>query len=180
MIALAGTGTVALAQTATTALRGSLNDPSGAVLVGAKVTLENLQSDTLVTRKSDGKGEYIFSPIEPNRYQIKVSAAGFADQAKDAELLVDQPATINFSLSVGGSFTTLDVTASAQTLNVTDATIGNSVGNQTIQELPMEGRNVPDLLSIQPGVLHLCPFQVAARTVNSLLYPSLTTQETPV
>jgi len=155
VIVFAATGNLAGAQTATTTLRGIVNDPTGAVLVGATVSLRNLQSDSVVTKKTDGQGEYIFSPIEPNRYQIKVSAEGFADQLKDAELLVDQPATINFSLSIVGSSTTLDVSASAQTLNVTDATIGNSVGNQMIEALPMEGRNVPDLLSVQPGVLYL-------------------------
>jgi hypothetical protein len=78
-----------------------------------------------------------------------------AKQTKVAELLVNQPATISFTLSVQGATTTVNVTAEAQTLNNSDATIGNSVSNSTIQALPMEGRNVPDLLSLQPGVLYL-------------------------
>jgi hypothetical protein len=73
VIVFAATGNLAGAQTATTTLRGIVNDPTGAVLVGATVSLRNLQSDSVVTKKTDGQGEYIFSPIEPNRYQIKVS-----------------------------------------------------------------------------------------------------------
>jgi hypothetical protein len=78
-----------------------------------------------------------------------------AKQTKIAELLVNQPATISFTLSVQAATTTVNVSAEAQTLNLSDATIGNSVSNSTIQALPMEGRNVPDLLSLQPGVLYL-------------------------
>ena len=144
-----------LTQTANTALRGSVSDPSGAVVSGAIVNLQNLASGQQFTKKADARGEYVFSPIVPGEYRITVSAAGFADQSKQAEILVDQPATINFSLGVQASAITVDVSATAQTLNVTDATIGNSVGNQTIEALPMEGRNVPDLLSLQPGVLYL-------------------------
>src|SRR2546429_9051636 len=73
---------------------------------------------------------------------------GFGTQSKGAELLVNQPATINFALSVQESKTTVEVSTEAQTINATDATIGNSVSNTTVQALPMEGRNVPDLLSL--------------------------------
>jgi hypothetical protein len=155
VIAFAAICSPLLSQTSTTALRGSISDPSGAVVAGAVVELQNMTSGQQFMRKADGKGEYVFSPIVPGPYLIKVSAAGFADQSKQAEILVDQPATINFSLGIRASAITLDVSATAQTLNVTDATIGNAVGDQVIEALPMEGRNVPDLLSLQPGVLYL-------------------------
>jgi len=155
MVAFAAICSTLTAQTATTALRGSVIDPSGAVVAGAAVDLDNPATGQQITRRTDGKGEYVFSPIDPGEYLIKVTAPGFANQSKQAEILVNQPATINFALGTQASATTIDVSGTAQTLNVTDATIGNSVGNQTIEALPMEGRNVPDLLSIQPGVLYL-------------------------
>jgi hypothetical protein len=70
-------------------------------------------------------------------------------------LLVDQPATIDFKLSVQADSETVDVSASAQTLNTTDTTIGNSMGNETVEALPMEGRDPNSLLSLQPGVLYI-------------------------
>jgi hypothetical protein len=143
------------AQTATTALRGNVTDPSGALIPSASVTLRDISTDAHLLKQTDTKGEYVFSPIDPGTYRIEVSASGFATQVKQAQILVDQPATINFSLTVQSAAATVDVSATAQTLNVTDATIGNSVTNQTIEALPMEGRNVPDLLSLQPGVLYL-------------------------
>ena len=78
-----------------------------------------------------------------------------APQSKQADLLVNQPATVNFKLTVQSTAVTVDVSGEAETLNTTDASIGNSVNNATIQALPMEGRNVTDLLSLQPGVLYL-------------------------
>ncbi len=146
---------VSLAQTATTTLRGNIADPSGAMISGATVTLENLKTGLHLVKTADGKGEYVFSPLDPGTYRIQADAAGFSTQAKQAELLVNQPATINFLMAVQASSATVDVSGTAQTLNVTDATIGNAVDNSTIEALPMEGRNVPDLLSLQPGVLYL-------------------------
>jgi hypothetical protein len=146
---------VVLAQMATTSLRGTVKDASGAVVPNATITLTDNAKGTVLKATANAVGEYQFAQISPAKYTITVSAAGFGDQAKIAELLVNQPATIDFSLSVQALAVTVDVSAEAQTLNTTDATIGNSVSNAVIQSLPMEGRNVPDLLSLQPGVLYL-------------------------
>ena len=149
------TATLAFSQSATTSLRGIVKDPSGALVPGAKVTLVDKANGKTLRTVSNGSGLYQFSQIPPAHYLISMSASGFADQNKTAELLVDQPATIDFVLSVQASAETVDVSATAQTLNTTDATLGDSVGNETIQALPMEGRDPISLLSLQPGVLFL-------------------------
>jgi hypothetical protein len=100
-------------------------------------------------------GLYSFVQIPPARYTITVSSAGFGDQTKVAELLVDQPATIDFTLTVQANTVTVDVSAATQTLNTTDASLGGSADSELIAALPSETRNVPDLLSLQPGVLYL-------------------------
>lgn len=143
------------AQTALTSLRGAVTDPSGGVVPNAEVSLDNKATGTHMARATDPSGEYSFLQIPPGRYTVTVKVAGFGTQSKEAELLVDQPATINFSLSLQESKITVEVSTEAQTINVTNATIGNSVSNTTVQALPMEGRNVPDLLSLQPGVLYM-------------------------
>ncbi|HEY6939568.1 MAG TPA: carboxypeptidase-like regulatory domain-containing protein, partial [Terriglobales bacterium] len=146
---------LAWAQTSVTSVRGAVTDPSGAVLPSAQVSLDNPASGFHESATSDSKGLYVFPQIPPGKYTLSVKASGFAAQNKQAELLVNQPATINFALSVQGSEQTVDVSAEAETLNISDATIGNAVGNTTIEALPIEGRNVPDLLSLQPGVVYL-------------------------
>ncbi|HTW60577.1 MAG TPA: TonB-dependent receptor [Terracidiphilus sp.] len=142
-------------QTATTSLRGTITDPSGALVPGATVTLTNAADGTSMSTTASSSGSYVFSQISPARYTITVSAPGFGRVVKSAELLVDQPATIDFKLSIQATAETVDVTSAAQTLNTSDATLGDSVGNSTIQALPMEGRDPLALLTLQPGVLYL-------------------------
>ncbi|HYK35553.1 TonB-dependent receptor [Alloacidobacterium sp.] len=143
------------AQTATTSLRGTVKDPSGAVVPGAAISLTDNATGKVLQTTSGSGGEYQFNQIPPAKYTIKVTAGGFANQSKVAELLVNQPATIDFSLSVQASEEVVNVSAEAETLNTSDATLGNSFNNATIQSLPSEGRNVPQLLALQPGVLYL-------------------------
>jgi hypothetical protein len=142
-------------QTGLTSLRGTVTDSSGALLAGAEVSLENQATGFHLAHSTDQNGAYEFPQIPPGTYTISLTKAGFGKQVKRAELLVSQPATINFALSVQAITETVEVSDIAQTINTTDATIGNAVSNSTIQALPLEGRNVPDLLSLQPGVVYL-------------------------
>jgi len=132
-----------------------VKDPSGALVPGATISLSDQATDKTISAVTNNAGLYQLPQIPPARYLITVSANGFGSQSKTAELLVNQPATIDFILSVQSNSVTVDVTSSAQTLNTTDATIGNSVGNETIEALPMEGRDPNSLLSLQPGVLYI-------------------------
>jgi hypothetical protein len=142
-------------QTSFSSVRGTVMDPSGAVVPGAKVEMKDPSTGLNQALTANGQGEYQFQQITPGTYIITASAEGFGMLSKRAELLVNQPATVDFRLSLATTSTTVDVSAEAQTLNDTDATIGNALNNATIEALPSEGRNVPDLLSIQPGVLYL-------------------------
>src|ERR1700677_1974348 len=148
---------VSFAQHATTSLRGVVKDPSGAVVRGATITLVNDAAGQKLTTTSKQDGEYALEQILPAKYTITVTAPGFGAQTKTAELLVDEPATINFGLTVQENTQIIDVTAAAQTLNISDASLGSSADNALIQALPSETRNVPDLLSLQPGVLAFPP-----------------------
>ncbi len=148
------TCTLAFGQ-ATTSLRGTVKDPSGAVIPNATVTITDPSVDKTLSATTNGEGVYQFPQITPAKYLITVTAQGLGSQSKTAELLVNQPATVDFSLSIQANNVTVDVSATAQTLNTTDATLGGSVGNETIQALPMEGRDPISLLTLQPGVLYL-------------------------
>jgi hypothetical protein len=142
-------------QTGLTSLRGTVTDASGAVLAGASVSLDDPSTGFHAAYSTDQNGAYEFPQIPPGKYTITLTKPSFGKQIKAAELLVSQPATINFTLTVQAITETVEVSDIAQTVNTSDATIGNAVSNATIQALPMEGRNVPDLLSLQPGVVYL-------------------------
>ena len=90
----------AIAQVATTSLRGVVKDPSGAVVPGAAITLTNAANGQVFHATSDAQGSYTFVSLPPARYTITAKASGFGDQSKVAELLVNQPATVNFTMTL--------------------------------------------------------------------------------
>ena len=143
LLCILSTATLVSGQTAFTSLRGLVKDPSGALVPGAKVTITDPVTGHTSVATANAAGEYIFTQIPPAKYTITVTAMGFGDQSKTAELLVNQPATVDFALTVQSTAVTVDVSAGAQTLNTTDATLGNSMDNTLIQAIPSETRNVP-------------------------------------
>jgi hypothetical protein len=145
----------AWAQTGTTSLRGTITDQTGAAVVGAKVTLINAAQGLQREMKSSPTGEYEFLALPPGTYGLTVEMAGFRKfEHKNLQLLVNSPATVNTALEIGATSETVEVSAQAVTLNTADASIGVAFGENQIRQLPLEGRNVPDLLSLQAGVLY--------------------------
>ena len=85
-----------------------------------------------------------------------MESPGFETVTSVVQLLVSQPSTLNLALHVSSSNTTVEVDAAvSEVLDTANAAVGNAVDEKTVEALPMEGRNVPDLLSLQPGVLYL-------------------------
>ena len=144
-----------LGQQATTSVSGTVTDSTGALVPGATVTITRRATGQVLSAVTNSRGSYQFQQLAPGTWTIVVSASGFGDQTKVGELLVSNPATIDFKMSLQAVSESVDVTAQTTTLNTSDATLGNAVDNATIKALPMEDRNVPDLLSLQPGVLYL-------------------------
>lgn len=148
---------IALWAQSTTSLGGRVTDAGGALLAGANVRLTEIGTGAARTGITGSNGEYQFSQLLPGRYELTVSAQGFASAKRTAiDLLVSQPATIDVALKVATVSSQVVVSAAIQPiLNTTDATLGNAFNEQQIQNLPSEARNVPDLLSLQPGVTFL-------------------------
>ena len=155
LLVLSVFATATYAQNANTSLRGVVKDPSGAVVPGATVALLVPATGQTFTATTGAGGEYQLAQLPPAKYTITVTAKGFGAQTKSAELLVSQPATINFTLTLEANNVVVNVSAEAATLNTTDASLGDSMSNAEIQGLPSETRNVPELLSLEPGVFFL-------------------------
>src|SRR6266478_530773 len=154
LLALMMAGTSAWGQ-ATTSVRGTVVDPSGKAVPGASVVLANFESKTERTTTSGEQGEYQFLFVPPGRYTLAVTAPGFRHYEQTGlELLVNTPATSNVALSIGGTSETVTVTSEAPAINLVDASIGNSFDETQVRQIPLEGRNVPDLLSLQAGVAY--------------------------
>ncbi len=142
---------------ATTSLGGRVTDKSGAIIPGASVTLTLAATNATRVNTTNSSGEFQFSQIAPGRYNLTVSAPGFGTAERNGmDLLVSQPATVNVALSVASVTSQVNVTSNVQpVLNTTDATLGNAFDSQQVASLPIEGRNVPDLLTLQPGVTYM-------------------------
>lgn len=139
---------------ATTSLRGVVTDPSGAAIPNATVHLVNSDTSAERTGTTDQQGGYVFTEVVPGHYVLRVEAAGFSNfEQKGFQLLVNLPATINVKMKVGAATTTVEVTAAAPLLNTTDASQGNTMSGSQIDSMPLYGRNVTQLLSVQPGVV---------------------------
>jgi hypothetical protein len=140
----------------TSQLNGSVSDPSGASVPGAKITLTDAGTGLQRAAISSKGGLYQFLEVPPGSYRLEVTASGFARYlASEVKLVVKTPATINIQLQVAGVETTVTVEGQAPLINRTDASLGNTVEENQIAELPIADRNVVQLLSLQPGVAYL-------------------------
>jgi hypothetical protein len=140
----------------TSQLNGSVNDPSGAAVAGAKINLTEAATGFQRTTTSNASGLYQFLDVPPGSYQLQAMARGFASfSASNVTLVVKLPSTMNIKLQVEGVKTSVEVEAEAPLINRTDASLGNVLENSQISELPIADRNVVYLLSLQPGVAYL-------------------------
>jgi hypothetical protein len=147
----------AAAQTGTATIRGAVRDPQGNAITGASVTLTNAEKNFSRVQSTNAEGGYVFSLIPPDTYQVEVEATGFKKAVvTEVTALVDTPRDLDVLMEVGAVTETVNVMASTEApLNTTDATIGTTFESRRIEELPLNARNVVNLLSLQPGVTRL-------------------------
>jgi carboxypeptidase family protein len=154
ILALLFTPAFLLSQTGTSSIRGTIGDPQGRVVSGATVTLTNVATNAIRTTKSSENGDYTFELITPATYRLEVEAPGFKKNVvENVKALIGKPTEANISLEVGAAAEKVEVSATAQQalVNTEDATLGNTFEAIQIQQLPLEARNLVDLLSLQPG-----------------------------
>jgi hypothetical protein len=146
---------IALAQTGTTSLRGTVVDKSGSAIVGAKISLRNDEQGIERTSTSGPTGQYEFLALPPGTYTLSIERDNFQRYLQsNLQLLVNSPATQDVTLQIGSSTQTVEVSTQAETLNTTDASLGNAFSAMQVKELPLEAGNVPELLSLQAGVTY--------------------------
>jgi len=132
---------------------GLVTDPSGGVVVSAKVTVTNPQTNFTRTEATNTSGVYNFPNLQPGVYNIRVEMQGFqAEIRSNVELQVQQVARLDFQLQVGAVSQAVEVTGGAPLLNTEDATIGTVIENQRIVDLPLNGRNFLQLVALSPNV----------------------------
>ncbi len=144
----------AWSQTGTSTIRGVVTDQSERVVPGATVLLTNTANNAVRTATTTENGAFVFDLITPSDYRIEVEAKGFKKKViGSVKALIGKQTESNIELEVGASTEVVEVQASAQdaVINTQDATLGNNFESLQITQLPLEARNITDLLTLQPG-----------------------------
>ena len=136
-------------------LQGTVNDPSGAAVSGARVTATDLASGIIRTATTDKTGEFSFTQLAPGNYKVSVNKDGFKSfSVEKVSVLVATPTSLDVRLELGSMSEQVVVeSAAALAINTEDATVGNVVDEQEVKSLPFLARNVVNLLTLQPGVV---------------------------
>lgn len=143
----------ASAQTTSTEILGLVTDTSGAVVVGAEVTITRLATQQVQRRESNSAGEFSFPLVDIGEYTVHVEKPGFrAKTVSKLKIETQQKARVDFVLEVGSVAETVEVVASSVTLTTENAAIGQVIDNKRVIDLPLNGRNMIQLAVMTPGV----------------------------
>src|SRR6266404_7908633 len=139
----------------TGSIAGSVKDPSGAAISGAKLTLTHLATNAKMEAVSDANGNFQFLQLAPAEYGLVVESAGFKKVTQDKILVqVDQITHLDVPLQVGSVNETIEVGSEAIPLLEADrSTLSNVVDSTVISNMPLNGRQYLDLALVTPGVL---------------------------
>lgn len=145
-------------QLSTATVIGTVSDPQGSVVPGAKLTLTNLQTGVQTTTESNPSGNYRFQNVPVGTYSLSAFADGFSRKLMDRfTLTVNQTATIDFVLEVGAVTETVSVVASGVQIQAASAELGQVIEGKQVVDLPLNGRNFTQLMMLQPGVVTVLP-----------------------
>ena len=136
----------------TATLQGTVSDPSGSVVAGAKITVRNQATGFDRVTQTDDSGIYQVAALPVGVYRVEVQARGFGTQAaRDVTLQVSQTVVQNFQLKVTDVSQEVTVTGSTLGVETTTITVGQVIDQKTVQEIPLNGRHFVDLGLLIPG-----------------------------
>src|SRR4051812_45974626 len=143
----------AFAQFDTATVSGVVRDQANAVVAGSKVTLENVATGVLKVTNTDQNGSYTFFDVKIGRYKLKAEAPGFkAAAAEEFTVTVNAHQRVDLQLQVGAVTETVEVTGAASAVEADSSSRGHVIANQSIVNLPLNGRSYADLALLAPGV----------------------------
>ena len=143
---------VALAQSDTARIVGTITDPAGAFVANATVTVTDAATGRVVTATTGATGEYVINALPIGKYHVEVKQQGFKSAAADVTLEVDQVLEISLKLEPGSASTTVDVTSEVPLVDTATSSTGEVIQGSQVVELPLNGRNFTQLALLTPGV----------------------------
>jgi hypothetical protein len=153
VIVLACTAAAAAAQAGRGGISGLVADPSGAVIPGASVTLEDLATGVKQSTVSTSGGMYSFISLAPGTYRLTATENGFETMVQDhVRVTVDQTTLLNLTMQLGNVSQVVTVNAASDVLDTSNSTVGQLIDSATIDRVPLLYRNVYDLAQLSAGV----------------------------
>jgi hypothetical protein len=131
---------------------GTVTDPSGAVVPGAKLTITNDNTGQSVTAATNASGFYTFPSMAPGNYHITAVAKGFATSTAPVVLQTNQVLNVPVKLAVGNAIQTVQVTTQSPLMDTADSRIQETIPASTLRDLPLAGENMISLVMMAPGV----------------------------
>jgi len=142
-----------LAQQVTGTIIGSVQDGTGAVVVGAEVAAHNPSTGFTRSVQTSTQGEYRVDFLPPGEYEVQVLSKGFRSfRQTGVTLQVGQSARVDAQLQLGEASSTVTVEGGLPTVNTSDATVGQTTTSEQITTLPLVNRTAYSLLTLTPGV----------------------------
>ena len=139
----------------TASVSGRVEDPSGAGVPQATVTVTSLETKAGRTVATDAGGTYRVLALPVGQYEVKAEAAGFRAAVQTGiSLLVGQEAVVTLKLAVGAVQEQVTVTEAAQLVNTTTASVSGLVGERQVKDLPLNGRSFDNLIALNPGAVN--------------------------
>ncbi|HZQ91406.1 MAG TPA: TonB-dependent receptor [Terriglobales bacterium] len=134
-------------------LQGTVTDPSGAVVPGARLTATNTATGLSVTTESGGEGYYLFAVLPVGSYEVRAEKAGFSPTVqKNVVISVGAKLSLDLKLGVAGATETVNVTAETPLVETTRTQFSSAVDANSVANLPVNGRNFIDFVLLTPGV----------------------------
>ncbi len=141
------------AQVDTGTILGTVRDSTGAVVPRARILITNEGTGARQSTSTNDSGSYVVTPLRIGAYTVEVQQPGFQTQRKTGlSLNIQEQMVVDFSLAVGDVATAVDVTGEASLLQTESGSVGQVLQSQTINDLPLNGRNYTFLARIAPGV----------------------------
>src|SRR4051812_16100928 len=163
------------AQTTSTEVLGTVTDSSGAVVPDAKVTLLRIETGERRVGATDESGNYSFPLIEQGDYTVSVEKQGFKTQVRtEIHVEYQQKARVNVALDVGAASERVEVIATGVELKTDDASLGATMDNRRVVELPVINRNFASLLVLTPGVQFGTRMGMSPLSTASSFFPGAT------
>ncbi|HZQ53691.1 MAG TPA: carboxypeptidase regulatory-like domain-containing protein [Bryobacteraceae bacterium] len=156
---------------------GTVTDPSGAVIAGAKVTVTDPATGVTRQESTNQQGYFVVSTLRPSTYEVAISATGFADfKQTGVRLLADQTLPVNATLNIGKAAETVSVSAEPLAINTSNSTLSEVVEQRRVVDLPLNGRNAASLLLVVAGAIPAPPNDVDQGNTKS--FPTVVTVST--